>query len=104
MDTVFSFFPLLPAPLIDIIVYVLAGLGAVLLTYAIFLEAERRQDAVLVIGSLCLLVYAVWIRNLIFSIAMIGMALAAFIELMEIMMGRHIHSEELVEQYKHPEK
>jgi len=104
MDYIFSLFPTLPAPLLDIIVYVLAGLGVVLVTYAIFLEAERRQDAIWVIGSLCLLVYAVWIGNLIFSIAMIGIALAAFIELMEIMMGRHLHSAELVEQYKHPEK
>jgi len=104
MDTIFSLFPTLPAPLLDIIIYVLAGLGVVLLTYAIFLEAERRQDAVLVIGALCLLVYAISIGNLIFSIAMVGMALAAFIELIEIMLGRHIHSEDLVEQYKHPEK
>ncbi|MFA7653943.1 MAG: hypothetical protein WCX97_02770 [Candidatus Magasanikbacteria bacterium] len=104
MDTIFSLFSTLPMPLFDIVIYVLAGLGVILLTYAIFLEAERRQDAVLVIGALCLLVYAVSIGNLIFSIAMVGMALAAFIELIEIMMGRHIHSGELVEQYKHPEK
>lgn len=81
--------PSLPWPLIDVIMNVVAGLGAILLTYAIFLEAERRQDAVFIIGAGCLLVYALWIGNTIFSIAMAGMCLGAFIELMEIMLGRH---------------
>ena len=84
-----NIFPSLPWPLIDIVMNVVAGLGAILLTYAIFLEAEKRQDAVFVIGAGCLLVYALWIGNTIFSIAMAGMAIGAFIELVEIMLGRH---------------
>ncbi|MFA6486451.1 MAG: hypothetical protein WCT40_03735 [Candidatus Magasanikbacteria bacterium] len=104
MSTFFNLFPYLPYPLIEIVIYVLAGLGITLMTYGIFLESERRQDAVLTIGALCLLTYATYIGNLIFSIAMIAVALASFVELMEIMLGRHIHSEELVEKYKHPER
>jgi len=72
---------------------IVAGLGAILLTYGIFLEAERRQDAVFVVGAGCLLVYALWIGNTVFSIAMAGVALASFIELVEILLGRHHHTD-----------
>lgn len=94
--------PTLPWPLIDIIMNVVAGLGAILLTYAIFLEAERRQDAIFTIGAGCLLVYALWIGNKIFSVAMAGLMIGAFIELIEIMLGRHVHSQELISAYKCP--
>lgn len=97
-----NFLPTLPWPLIEIMMNVVAGLGAILITYAIFLEAERRQDAVFTVGAACLLIYALWIGNKIFSIAMAGLALGAFIELIEIMMGKHTHSQELVSEYKCP--
>lgn len=97
-----GFLPTLPWPLIDIIMNVAAGLGAILITYAIFLEAERRQDAVFTIGAGCLLVYALWIGNTIFSVAMAGLTVGAFIELIEILIGRHMHSEEMVSKYKCP--
>lgn len=78
-------------PLIDIIMNVIAGLGAILLTYGVFLEAERRQDAVFIIASACLLVYSIWIGNKIFSLAMIGLFVGSWIELIEIMTGHHHH-------------
>lgn len=81
----------LPWPLIDIIINVAAGLGAVILTYGVFLEAERRQDAVFIVGSACLLVYALWIGNKIFSLAMAGLMIGSLIELVEILTGRHKH-------------
>ncbi len=99
----YNLIPSLPWPLLDVVMNVVAGLGAILLTYGIFLEAERRQDAVFVVGAGCLLVYALWIGNTIFSVAMAGVAAASFIELIEIMLGRHTHSAESVEKYKHPE-
>lgn len=92
----------MPWSLLDIIMNVVAALGAILLTYAIFLEAERRQDAIFVVGSACLLVYALWIGNKIFSVAMAGFMIASFIELIEIMTGRHVHSVDMVESYKNP--
>ena len=68
-----NLFPSLPLPLLDIIMYVVATLGVILLTYGVFLEAERKQDAVFIIASGCLLVYALWINSLIFSLAMAGL-------------------------------
>lgn len=56
----------MPFPLFDIVLNVLAGLGAVMITYAVFLEHETKQDIVFAIGSFCLLVYALWIGNALF--------------------------------------
>lgn len=97
-----DFLPTLPWSTLEIIMNVVAGLGAIFITYAVFLESERRQDAVFVVGAGCLLVYALWIGNKIFSVAMAGLMIGSFIELIEIMRGRHIHSRELLEQYKNP--
>jgi hypothetical protein len=77
--------------LLEIIMNVIAGLGAILLTYGVFLEAERRQDAVFIIASACLLVYSLWIGNILFSLAMTGMFIGSWIELIEIMTGHHHH-------------
>lgn len=104
MGPLSSFFPTLPWTTLEIIMNVVAGLGAIMIIYGVFLEAERKQDAVFTVGSACLFIYALWVGNTIFSIAMGGFAIASFIELMEIMLGRHHHTEELVESYKHPEK
>ena len=84
------------------IMNVIAGMGAILLTYGVFLEAERRQDAVFVIGSMALLIYSLWIGNKIFSIAMAGLMLGSGIEFVEILLGLHKHSEELVASYRNP--
>lgn len=81
---------------------VVAGLGAVLITYAIFLEAERNQDAVFVVGSMCLLVYALWIGNTIFTIAMGGLLLASALELAEILLGRFTSDIRIVERHEWP--
>jgi hypothetical protein len=43
----------LPLPLLEIIIYVVAGLGTVMLIYGVFLEKETRQDAVFAIGAAC---------------------------------------------------
>ncbi|OGH92635.1 MAG: hypothetical protein A2563_03100 [Candidatus Magasanikbacteria bacterium RIFOXYD1_FULL_40_23] len=71
--------------------YVVATLGVILLTYGVFLEAERKQDAVFIIASGCLLVYALWINSLIFSLAMAGLFVGSWIELIEILRGKHHH-------------
>ena len=98
----FDFLPNLPWPIFDVMMNVVAAMGAILITYGVFLEAERRQDAVFTLGAGCLLVYALWLGNTIFVIAMAGFMLASFIELIEIMLGRHVHSTDLVESYKNP--
>lgn len=75
--------------MLQTIIYVVAGLGAILMIYGVFLETERRQDAVFLIGAGCLLVYALSIGNLIFTIAMAGFFLAALTEFIEILLGIH---------------
>ncbi|TSC84309.1 MAG: Uncharacterized protein G01um101413_604 [Parcubacteria group bacterium Gr01-1014_13] len=77
--------------LLETIINIVALLGAILLTYGVFLEAERRQDAVFMVGSACLLVYSLWIGNKIFSLAMVGLFIGSLIELIEILIGKHKH-------------
>ena len=84
-------FSTLPWPLLDVIINVVAGLGALLLTYSVFLESERGQDALFIIASACLLVYSLWIGNKIFSVAMAGLLIGSTIELAEILTGKHKH-------------
>lgn len=81
--------PSLPWDKLEIIITVIAALGAILLTYGIFLKTEKRQDIILLIGALCLLIYALYIGNLLFTIAMSGLALATFVEFIEIVFGLH---------------
>ncbi len=102
MDFIFNFIPNLPWARLEIIINVVALLGAILHIYGVFLEKERRRDLVFVIGGLCLFVYSLWIGNKIFSLAMGGFALASFIEFIEILTGRHKHDPKMTEDYKHP--
>lgn len=76
-------------PLIEIIVYVVALLGAILLSYAVFLKREKRQDVTLFIGACCLIVYSLYTDNLVFLIAMSGLAFSSFVEWLEILFGFH---------------
>lgn len=92
MPIFLNFLPTLPWPLLDTIINIVAGLGVLLLTYGVFLEAERRQDAVFIVASACLLVYSLWIGNKIFSLAMGGLLVGSLIELVEILSGKHKHT------------
>lgn len=102
MYTLFSFIPNLPWTSTEIFLNISAGVGAILLVYGLFLEAERKQDLVFFLGATLLGLYAYWIGNKIFTIAMFGFGLSALVEWIEIMLGRHVHSRELVEDYKNP--
>lgn len=81
-------------------VSVVAGLGAIMLVYAVFLEQERRQDLVMFIGSACLFVYALFIGNKIFMVAFAGLGIASLVEFLEIYFGLHKHSPEDLKKYK----
>ena len=85
----------------ELLVYVAAGLGAVLLTYSIFLEQERRQDLVKFVGAACLFVYALFIGNKLFMAAMAGLGIASLVEFIEIYVGLHKHSREDLKRYKY---
>jgi hypothetical protein len=95
-----SLIPNLPTSLTELFVYVVAYLGAILLVYGLFLEIERRQDLVFALGSAGLFVYALYINNLIFMIAMGGLFLASVIEFTEIIFGLHKHNPEDLKRYK----
>ena len=75
----------------DIIINVVGMLGALLLVYAIFLEAEKRQDAVFMIGGMCLFVYGLWLGSPVLTIAMALFVLASTYEFIQIMRGKHRH-------------
>ncbi len=95
-----SWFPTLPSSTLQIVIYVVAGLGIILLSYGVFLEAERRQDLVFVLGSACLLTYALYIQNLIFVIAFAAFGLNSLIEFIEILTGLHKHDPNRLEHIK----
>lgn len=95
--------PSLPWPILDIGVKVIGFTGALLFMYAILLEEERRQDAVFVVGSACLLAYSLVFGNAIFTLVSAGVLLVSGRELIQLFRGRHHHSSTLVEEYKHPE-
>ena len=95
-----NLFPYLPATLTETLVYVVACMGIILLVYSIFLETERRQDLLMLLGAACLLVYALFIGNWIFSLAMAGVAIAALIEFIEIYTGLHRHRPEDLKRYR----
>ncbi len=95
-----STFPTLPSSLAEIIIIIVACLGAFLISYAVFVEKERRQDLMMTIGAACLAVYAISIQNIIFMIAMGGFFIATLIEFFEIYIGLHKHSPDDLKKYK----
>lgn len=95
-----NIFPYLPVSLTETLIYVTAGIGVILLVYSIFLETERRQDLLMLLGASCLFVYALFIGNWIFSFAMAGVAIAALIEFIEIYTGLHRHRPEDLKHYR----
>ncbi len=77
--------------LTHIIIAVVGVLGMVLLVYGVFLESERRQDLIFIIGSGCLFVYATYIQNKLFALTMFGFGVASLFEFVEILLGKHHH-------------
>jgi len=102
MEFLFKELPNLPWPLITIMVNTVGILGTILLSYGLFLEVERRRDGVFCVGACCLLVYALWVGNKIFTLSMSLFAIVSFVNFIEITSGRHKHSAKMVEEYKHP--
>jgi hypothetical protein len=95
-----SLIPHLPTSLAEIWIFVGSILSIVLLVYAVFMEQEHRQDLVRLVGTGGLLVYAIYIDNLIFTLAMSAIGIASLVEFIEIMTGLHNHSPEDLKQYK----
>ncbi|MSU75745.1 MAG: hypothetical protein EXS55_04510 [Candidatus Magasanikbacteria bacterium] len=98
-----NLFPSLPLPFITIAVNVVGFMGALALMYGVLLEAEKNQDAVFVLGSASLFVYALARHDTILMFAMAGIFLIAGREWIQIARGRHHHSNKMIEKYEHPE-
>ncbi len=94
-----EFLPTLPKMPLEIAIFVVSILGAILLVYSQFVEAENRRDLIRMIGALALFVYALWISNIIFMLAMMGVFIAALIEFIEIYLGLHTHTPGDVREY-----
>ncbi len=63
---------------------ILGIIGVIVIAIAVWAKKEKRQDALFVIGGLCLLIYSISINNLIFSIlqvVFVGSTLIAFFKL-----------------------
>jgi len=84
-----SLMPTLPWDILEVIITVVAALGVILITYGVFLKTEKRHDVITFIAALCLLTYALYIGNLLFTVAMSGLFLASLIEFIEIVLGLH---------------
>lgn len=92
--------PNLPTTWYEMFISIGTGLSIILLVYAIFIEQEHRRDIMFMLGSLGLMIYALYIRNTTFTIAMGGIALASSVEFIEILTGLHKHSPEDLKRYK----
>ena len=93
-------FPVLPITGYAWFVHIAAIAGSICLAYAVFIEKEYRQDIIRGLGSLGLMVYAIFIENKIFAYGMGLVALASFVEFGEIMLGMHTHDKENLKKYK----
>jgi len=94
-----NLFPQMPTGMGEWFMYLSGILGAILLIYAQFVEAEHRRDLIRVLGGGGLFVYAYYIFNLIFMVATAGIVLTSLIEFIEIYMGYHKHTPEEVKEY-----
>ncbi len=99
----YNLFPNLPTSLPELLLAVAGVLGALTLSYAVLLEAERSQDAVFVLASASLLAYALIEGNRIFIFAFALLLMVSGRELIQIMRGKHHHTEEDIKKYDHPE-
>ncbi len=100
MNFLFNLFPGLPWDHTVIVINMVAMAGATLHIYGVFLETEKRRDLVFILGGVCLFIYALWINNKIFMLAMAGFTAGSLIEFIEIMTGHHKHSQKEIENYE----
>jgi hypothetical protein len=96
----YDIIPTLPASPSEWFILLGGILCSILLMYAVFIEQEHRQDLMRLLGTGGLFWYAVYINNLIFMIAMAGIAIASAIEFVEIYLGLHKHGPEDLKRYK----
>lgn len=84
--------PALPSTTLGSIIIIIGILGGILLIYSVFVERENRQDLIRIIGGLSMMVYALSVQNLLFTLVMAAIALTSAIEFAEILLGLHKHA------------
>lgn len=92
--------PTLPTTNTELLIYLAGILGAIILIYSQFVEAENRRDLIRMIGALGLFCYSLYIMNIIFILATFGIFVAALVEFIEIYLGYHKHSQKDIDIYK----
>jgi len=66
------------------IVTITGIIGLIVISYAIWIKNERKQDFLFIIGGLSLLSYSFYQKDLIFFILQIIFIASAFIELLKL--------------------
>ena len=59
-------------------------IGLLLISYALWLKNEKKQDVIFVIGGISLLVYSFFIGDIIFVILQVVFILSALTELIKL--------------------
>ena len=59
-------------------------IGLIVISYAIWIKNERKQDFLFIIGGLALLSYSFYQKDLIFFILQIVFVASAFVELLKL--------------------
>ncbi len=58
--------------------------GLIIISVAIWIKNEKQQDALFMLGGLCLLVYSISIKDIIFSTLQLIFIASSLIELLKI--------------------
>jgi len=94
-----SIFPQLPNSGAELFLFISGALGAVLVVYSQFVEAEHRRDLIRILGAMGLLAYSLFIWNILFIIVSVGIGIAALVEFIEIYSGYHKHTPHEIKEY-----
>ncbi len=93
---IFDIVPGLSMTYVELATNIVGIMGGLALIYAVLLEAEKRQDAVFVVSSASLFVYALARKDYILMFVMLGIFLVAGRELVQIMRGKHVHTTDCI--------
>ena len=59
-------------------------IGLLLISYGLWMKNEKRQDLIFILGGISLLVYSIYINDVIFIVLQIIFTISALIELIRL--------------------
>ena len=71
-------------PLNSNIMVIFGIAGLLLISYAIWLKNEKRQDFLFILGGMALLIYSIFIKDLIFIVLQIVFIISSLVELIKL--------------------